>query len=360
MMRPMRRPGAALCCLLPALLISACQSGTDAPAGGGSSAPLVKVAQPAQHVFVDVIEAVGTARANEQVTIAAPVAERIEQLYFDDGDFVRRGQLIATLDQAQEKAALEAALATVELSKTQLERVQSLSERGFATRAQLDSLTAAEARARADADDARARIADRTIRAPLSGAVSLRTISPGTIVSVGDPIATVSDVSRIKLDFSVPETALGALRTGQPIEATSAAYPGETFTGTIATIDPVIDPATRALMVRAVLPNPGMRLKPGMLMEVAVQSAERTALAVPELSVIGEGATRYVYVVGADGKVKRTDVTTGMRDNGLIEVTGLAPTNRVVTEGVIKVADGVEVRISGEPQTANDTERKAS
>ncbi|WP_235980020.1 efflux RND transporter periplasmic adaptor subunit [Croceibacterium atlanticum] len=334
---------------MPALMLSACGSGADAPSGAGP-APLVKVAQPAPHVFVDVIEAVGTARANEQVTIASPVAERVEKLLFDDGDFVRSGQLIATLDQAQEQAALQSAMAQEELARTQLERIQSLFDRGFATQAQLDQQVAQAAQARANADDARARIADRTIRAPLTGAVSLRTISPGTIVSVGDAIATVSDLSRIKLDFSVPETALGSLRAGQPITVTSAAFPGETFTGTVSVIDPVIDPATRALLVRAILPNPGARLKPGMLLEVAVQSARRSALAVPELSIVGEGQDRFVYVVGADGKVKRTNVQTGMRDNGVIEIIGLAPTNRVVTEGVIKVADGIEVQIEGDSQ----------
>lgn len=337
--------------LLVAAAFSLASCGGAEGGGGDRPAPLVKAEAPQMRDFADVIEAVGTARANEQVTIASPVAERIERLYFDDGAYVRKGQLIAVLAQGQEQAALQSARATESQAQSQLERIEQLSERGFATRAQLDVQIATRARARAEADDAIARIDDRTVRAPLSGAVSLRTISAGSIVSVGDPIATVSDLSRIKLDFAVPETALAGLRTGQVIEVRSAAYPDATFSGTIATIDPVLDASTRAVMVRAILPNPGARLKPGMLLEVSIRSAQRRGLAVPELAILGEGEERFVYVVDKDGKARRTRVTTGLRDAGFIEVTGIAPGARVVTEGVIKVTDGAQVRTE-EPQTA--------
>lgn len=344
MKRVMRRIvplGLALPCMFA---LAACGSGNDAPKG--PAAPLVQVESPQQRVFQEQLEAVGTARANEQVTISSPVAEKIERLYFDDGNYVRKGQLIAVLSQEQERASLASAEATMEQAKTQLERIETLSDRGFATRAQLDTQIATMARARAEADDARARIADRTIRAPFSGAVSLRNISVGSIVGVGAPIATVSDVSRIKLDFTLPEQASAQLKPGQIVEATSAAYPGARFTGRISTIDPVIDPNTRAITIRAVLPNPGARLKPGMLMEVQLRLGERTALAVPELAVIGSGADRYVYVLGAEDKVQRAAVTTGQRADGYIEVTGISADARVVTEGVIKVNEGMKVSIA--------------
>lgn len=330
-------------------LLAGCGSAGNGKGKRGPTVPLVKVEEPRPYKFVERLEAVGTARANEQVTIAAPVTERIERLYFDDGDFVRRGQLVAMLDQGQEVAALNAAQATERQAKAQLDRVSSLSRSGFATATLLDTQVATAARARAEADDARARIADRTIRAPLSGHVSLRTISAGSIVAAGAPIATVSDLSRIKLDFTVAETALRSLRPGQAIDVAAAAYPGETFNGAISTIDPLIDPSTRAVLVRAVLPNPGARLKPGMLLTVHVRTAERTAMSVPELSVIGEGEERYVYIVGKDGKAARTPVKTGLRDAGYIEVQGLPAQARVISEGVVKVSDGVTVKIAGEP-----------
>jgi membrane fusion protein, multidrug efflux system len=302
--------------------------------------------------FVDRIEAVGTAFANEQVTLAAPVTERIVSLNFDDGQFVRRGQTLAVLAAGQENAQLAEAQARAREAGQQLQRVQTLRERGFATKTSLDQQVAAAASARAQAAEARASIGDRVIAAPFSGWVSLRTISPGAVVQAGTEIATVSDLSQIKLDFSVPETLLPVVTPGLGIEAISAAFPDQPFRGTIDTIDPVLDPNTRAVKVRAILPNPDLKLKPGMLLTVAIESAPRLGLSVPELAVVGEGEARYVYAVGPGGQVKRTPVRTGTRMAGRIEILeGLRPGQRVVTEGVVKVSDGMKVRLAG-PQNA--------
>jgi len=309
--------------------------------------PLVVAAPAARHLFVDTIEAVGTARANEQVTLASAVTERIERVLFDDGMAVHRGQLLAVLSQGQENAALQGALASQAQAGAQFQRIKALYDRGFATRAQLDLQQATSARSQADAAEARAAIGDRMIRAPFAGYAGLRTISAGAIVQAGTPLVTISDVSRIKLDFTVPETQLAGLVPGKAIEAEAAAFPGQTFSGTVASIDPAIDPSSRAVMVRAILPNPGARLKPGMLMNVKVRLASRTADAVPELAITGRGDERFVFVVGAGGKAARVKVATGLRDGGLVEVRGLPPQARVIGEGVVKVADGMKVRVAG-------------
>jgi len=96
-------------------------------------------------------------------------------------------------------------------------------------------------------------------------------------------------------------------------------------------------------MVRAILPNPGGRIKPGMLLTVQIETGRRTALAVPEIAITSEGANRYVFIVGPKGKAKRTAVQTGLRDDGLIEVSGLSGSARVISEGVVKVTDGMKV-----------------
>lgn len=333
-----------------ALLLAAC--------GGGEQearerpAPIVRADEAGAMRFVDRIEAVGTAIANEQVTLSAPVTERIVRLNFDDGSYVRAGQVIAVLQQAQQSAQLTEVQARTREAEQQLERIGELKDRGFATRSSYDAQVASAAAARAQAQQVRAQISDRVITAPFGGWVSLRNISAGAIASQGTPIATISDISVIKLDFPVPETMLPAIRPGQPIEAVSAAYPDEPFNGTIDTIDAVVDPTTRAIMVRARLPNPDRRLRPGMLMTVGIETAPRMALAVPELSVVGEGDTRYVYVVDGAGVARRKPVRTGIRQAGNIEIVeGLAPGERVVTEGVVKLAEGMQVRLAG-PQNA--------
>ena len=330
--------------LLVLALIAGCSA---APEERKRPPPLVQAAPPAKHLFVDVLESEGTLRANEQVTIASAVTERIERVLFGDSMPVRRGQLLAVLSAGQENASLRGANASERQAQAQFERIKALYDRGFATRAQLDLQLAAAERARADASEAQAAIADRMIRAPFSGYTGLRNISAGAIVQAGTPLVTVSDLSRVKLDFTVPETQLAGLSIGQIVEASAAAYPGEAFTGRIASIDPVIDAASRAVMVRAILPNPGARLKPGMLLSVRVSRNSRLADAVPELAVIGNGDERAVFILVPGNKAKRVVVKTGLRDEGLIEVSGLPAGARVIGEGVLKVSDGMAVRLPG-------------
>jgi membrane fusion protein (multidrug efflux system) len=333
--------------LLLLALLAAC-GGSEEKGGRDRPTPLVKVEPASTLRFVDTIEAVGTAIANEQVTLSAPVTERIVRLNFDDGSFVRKGQTLAVLSQGQQTAQLTEAQARAREAQQQLQRVSQLKDRGFATRSSYDTQVAAAQAARAQAAQARAQIGDRVITAPFSGWVSLRNISAGAIAAQGTEIATISDVSTIKLDFPVPETMLSALRPGQTIAAQAAAYPDTPFRGRIHTIDPVVDPNTRAVMVRARLPNPDRRLRPGMLLTVAVETLPRLSLSVPELAVIGEGDSRFVYVVDDSGKARRTSVRTGLRSSGRMEIVeGLKAGQQVVTEGVVKLADGMEVRLAG-------------
>ncbi len=318
--------------------------------GGGEAkrerpTPLVTVEAVAPHVFVDRYVAVGTANANEQVSVRAPVTERITQLGFSDSSFVAKGQMLAVLAQGQETASLASAKARAREADQQLARMAELHRRGFATNASLDAQTAVAAAARGAAGEANASISDRVVRAPFAGQVSLRRISVGAVVTAGDEIAVVSDISSIKLDFSIPETMLASVRAGQNVTAKVAAFPDVEAVGRIQAIDPVVNPQTRTATLRAVLPNRGGRFKPGMLMSVTLDSRARSSVAVPELALVREGDSSFVYVIGADNKAKRLPVKTGGRDGNLVEITeGLAAGDRIVTEGVVKLTDGAKVR----------------
>ena len=328
-----------------AATIAGCSGAGSQPKG--REAPLVSAAAVESMRFVERIDAVGTARANEQVTLAAPVTERIVRLNFNDGQFVQRGQVIAVLAAGQENAQLAEAGARSREARQQLSRLQQLKARGFATNSAVDAQTALAGQASAQAAEARASIGDRIIRAPFAGWASLRNISAGAVVTAGTEIAQISDISKIKLDFAVPETLLAQVQPGQAIEARAAAYPDQPFRGTVATVDPVLNAETRAATVRAILANGDRKLKPGMLLSVTIESAARDSLAVPELSVVGEGEQSFVFVVDGD-KVKRVPVRTGLRQAGKVEILeGLQPGQRVVTEGVVKIADGQKVRLAG-------------
>lgn len=329
-----------------AALLQGCGGNADG-AARTKAPPLVRAAAVASTEFLDRIDAVGTARANEQVTLAAPVTERIDRLNFNDGEFIRKGQVVAVLARGQETAQLAQADATAAEADKQLDRLQALKARGFATQSAVDAQMALAQQARARAAEARASIGDRVILAPFGGFVSLRNISVGAVVSAGTEIATISDLSRIKLDFPVPETVLAQIKPGQSIQVRAAAYPDTPFAGRIETIDPVLDPQTRSATVRAILPNPDHRLKPGMLLSVSIAAQSRRAPAVPELAVVGDGDESFVFVV-EDGKAHRIAVKTGLRQNGMVEILdGLQSGQQVVTEGVVKLTDGTAVRVAG-------------
>lgn len=325
------------------LTLSACGGGEEKR---DRPTPLVTTAAVTQHEFADRYAAVGNANANEQVSVRAPVTERITSLGFTDGAFVQRGQMLAVLAQGQETASLASAQARVVEADKQLARIAELQRRGFATNANLEGVTANAAAARAAANEAGASVGDRVVRAPFSGQVSLRRISVGAVVSAGDEIATVSDLSSIKLDFTIPETMLANVSRGQAITAKAAAYPDALFSGRIEAIDPVVNAQTRTATMRAIIPNRGGMLKPGMLLTVTISSNARTALAVPELSLVREGDTSFVYTLDAKQKAKRTPVKTGARDGNLVEILeGLKAGDQIVSEGVVKLSDGAQVRL---------------
>lgn len=306
--------------------------------GGPPRAPAVVVDRVARTPITDSIEAVGTAFANEQADLNSTVTERIERINFADGQYVPRGAVIATLVRAQQGANLNESQARLREAQLQLDRLKQLQAQGFATKARVDEQQASVDVARAQSQLANAQIADRVIRAPFSGYLSLRRVSPGAVVNAGTTIATIVDHSSIKLDFTVPETFLPALKPGLEISATAAAFPGEQFRGRIASIDPLVDPVSRAATARAILPNPDLRLRPGMLMTVDIRSPARDTLTVPELAVIGEGQSAFVWKVAPDDTASRVEVRAGSRREGRVEIlSGLAEGDRVVAEGTVKL-----------------------
>ncbi len=313
----------------------------------------VNVAAAAPHLFTDGVQAIGTAQARESIIITPKVADTIRVIRFDSGDRVRAGQVLVEMSSVEQIASVAEARAANEAAQEELRRFQELYDRGFASQARIDAVRAAAdaARARLNAGDSRA--ADRTLRAPFAGVVGLRTASPGQYVTPGTQIGTLDDIGEIKLDFDVPETQLARLEPGVAIVARTAAFPDRTFQGSIDHVDTRVDPATRTVRVRAVLPNADEALRAGMLMTVDVRSNPREALSVPEIAILEQAGSSYVYRVNAgdNGLVaERVAVTTGQRAGGVAEIlSGLAEGDLVVIEGVQSMRPGAPVRVNNEP-----------
>ena len=323
-----------------------------APAGpgGGGGGPTVLATAAALHTFTDGLQAIGTAQARESIVLTPKVADTIRALRFDSGDRVRQGQILVEMSSVEQAAALAEARAANQAAQEELRRYQELYNRGFASQARLDTVQAAADAAQARLNAGNSRIADRTIRAPFAGVVGLRTASPGQFMRPGDQIGTLDDVSEIKLDFDVPETQLARVAAGVEIVARTAAYADRTFAGTVAHVDSRVDPATRTVRVRAMLPNSDEALRPGMLMTVEVRSNPRQALAIPEIAILDQIDGAYVYRVAAgEGGVQRAElvrIRTGQRSGGMAEVLeGLSAGDQVVTEGLQSVRPGQPVQL---------------
>jgi membrane fusion protein (multidrug efflux system) len=325
-------------------------------AGAGAGAPTTVLAAAAgMHTFTDGLQALGTAQARESIVLTPKVADTIRALRFDSGDRVRRGQVLIEMSSVEQAADLAEARAANQAAQEELRRYQELYNRGFASQARLDAMQAAADAAEARLNAGGSRIADRTIRAPFAGIVGLRTASPGQFMRPGDQIGTLDDVSEIKLDFDVPETQLARVAAGVEIVARTAAYAERTFNGRIANVDSRVDPSTRTVRVRAMLPNSDEVLRPGMLMTVEVRSNPRQALAIPEIAILDQADGAYVFRVaageGGQQRAEQVRIRTGQRSGGMAEVLdGLALGDQVVTEGLQSVRPGLPVRVGAAGQ----------
>jgi membrane fusion protein (multidrug efflux system) len=329
-------------------LAAACGKG-DADAGKGGQPPATVTTLQVKPVrWSDELKALGTANARESVTITASVSQTIASVEFDSGQYAKKGQPLVTLVQGQQAASVAQAQAQLRNAEQLYERNRKLADQQLISRADLETQRSALEVARAQVATQRATVADRVIRAPFSGVLGLRLVSAGSLVTPGTPITTLDDVSLIKLDFTFPESALSQLAIGQRVNARSEAWPDETFVGTVASIDSRVDPVSRAVTVRAEIPNPDGRLRPGMLLDVGVERATRDTLAIPELALQQNGTVSSVFRVEVGGQVKEVPVKIGARHFGEVEIVeGLKAGDRIVVEGTVKLRDGSKIKDVG-------------
>ncbi len=346
---PARRFARPLCTALrptalPLLVVAA--SLAPAPLRAAPDAPGVIVSEAQEVAFPLTIEALGTARANESIDIRSLVSQRIVAIRFKEGERVETGRVLVELQSAEARADVASAKATLAESTSQLRRAQQLYETKAVSASELDQRLTRRDADKAALDAASARLADTQVSAPFAGVLGLRNVSLGSYVTPDDVITTLDDTDPIKLDFAVPETVLAQLATGLPIAAKSAAWPGVDFVGRVQSIDTRVDPVSRTLTVRALLPNAEARLRPGMFLTVTLLRDDVRALVVPETAIVPERSRRFVLVVSADDTVERREVRTGRRSPGLVEITGgLSAGEVVVVEGTQKAIPGRTVRV---------------
>lgn len=316
--------------------------------------------------------------AVERVELLPRVTGRLLALHVKQGDRVKKGQVVATLEHEQQDALIlstiaqaasaradtEKARAEMLNAKTDLDRYSRLVKEGFSTQQQYDAIqteyTSAEASYRAalakerqyEAEEKRVQSEknDYIIRAPIDGIVlNDYSLTAGAMISPSSPILDIADPHMLKATLRVPELKIFSVAVGMPVTLRFDALPGESFGGSVTRIDQYVDPATRTSSVEIVLDNEkqaGGRLRPGMFGQAAiVEKSFAGTLTVPEGALHASETGLYVYVV-ADGKAAQREVATGIQDGGRVQILGgLAEGDEVIIFGGNNLRDGEAVTV---------------
>jgi len=319
----------------------------------GGRSVTVEVTAAETRTLRSVVEAVGSTRAAQAIDVVPLASGRISALPFEPGQEVQAGAVLVAPDDTMSRAALREARARLRQAELALERARKLRANRNIAQSTVDEATAAAETAQAQVEAAEKELADRTVRAPFTGTVGMRNVDLGAFVATGTVVTTLDDLSRVEVEFSVPETAFGAVRTGQKIVARAAAYPGRTFEGSVTGIDSRIATGSRAFKIRAAIPNADRALPAGMFLFVEVELAEREALMVPEEALQASAAGSFLFVV-EDGRAVRQNVEVGQRQGGLAEITaGVSAGEKVVISGLQRLRDGIAVEIAREEPATN-------
>jgi len=339
------------------------KAGPPALAGPGKGAPMglpVRAGTVHTDTITEEVSAVGTLLANESVMIRPERDGRIAQIHFAEGQLVKKGAKLVSLDASETEAQLAAARAEATLNRNRLKRAQELKEKNFISAEALDVARENLNQSVARQEEVKSRVEKMTILAPFEGVAGLRQVSPGAYVKAGQDIARLEGIGTLKLDFRIPELYLGRVRPDQQVQVRVDAFPGETFNGAIYAVEPAVDEQTRTVLLRARVPNPEVRLKPGMFVRVLLVLGERkNAMLVPEQAIVPRGNENFVFRI-VDGKATLAKVELGARRTGEVEIVkGLSAGDSIVVDGQLKLKPGVPVKVlPDKPQVSSPQSRQ--
>jgi membrane fusion protein (multidrug efflux system) len=301
--------------------------------------------------------AIGSLVATRGVMLATELPGTVREILFESGSFVTKGKVLVRLDTSTEQAQLQAAEAEASLARVNLERARTLRKNESNTPADLDAAEARAKQANASVAALQATIAKKTLRAPFDGRISIRQVELGQVVAPGTPVASLQSVSPIYAEFWLPQQALAEVRAGQKARVRTDAFPGTSWEGEITTVNTEVDVATRNVRVRATIPNPDGKLRPGMFANVEVLSSEkRPVLMIPATAVMFAPYGDSVFAIEdkQDEKtgqkslvVRQKFVRLGERRGDFVAVaSGLEAGERIVATGAFKLRNGMTVAVN--------------
>jgi membrane fusion protein, multidrug efflux system len=301
------------------------------------------------------LPAIGTLAAVREVTVAPEVAGRVTTISFDAGVQVKAGDSLVQLNDKTERADLQALQAQARLAELNLARSKELLQRQAAAKATVDQQQAQLDEINANIQKTEAQIGYKLIRAPFNGVLGIRQVDIGQFLGAGTPIVTLTDLSRLYVNFTLPEQARPRVTVGQTVEITNDAFPGRAFAAKVTAVEPQVNAEMRAIKVQATMENPDHLLLPGMFANIrVVLPPQHDVVTIPETAVDFTLYGDSVFVIreekGANGaevlNAVRTPIKTGDRFMGRVVVaSGLEPGERVAASGQIKLSNGAPVTI---------------
>lgn len=310
-------------------------------------APLVEVAEVRPAVIERSVQAVGTGTAVRSVELKMLASGRVEAVGFRGGELVEQGAVLVRLDADAARAALTEAQANLTEAQSAHARALTLREQGRLAEAALEAAQAGLARAEARLLRAETDLANRTLVAPFPGIIGFPKVEIGTSVGSDTVVAGLDDLSRLSVEFRVPERFFDDVREGAVLRAESQIFPGEVFEGIVSGVGRRLDLVSRTFEVRALIDNPARRLPAGAFLRVTLVFDRREGVLVPEEAVVSQSDRNHVFVV-IDGKAVQRPVRLGQRQVGAVEVLeGVAAGDPVIVRGVQKVRNGQPVQLPG-------------
>jgi len=301
------------------------------------------VAALAQELGVEV-QAVGSLWARDAVMLRAEITGKVASIDFKEGSAVELGQVLLKLDDSLLRAELAQAQANLQLKQSQYARARQLSQEGFISAQARDEVASELAVSQAQVSLAQAQLEKTVIRAPFDGVLGFRHVSVGGYVAPGTDLVRIEAIDPLFVEFQIPEHYLSMVTEGTPVTLRFDALSGEFFPGQIDVIDPSLDAQGRAVRLRARIPNPDSRLRPGMFARVQVHLEQHEAVMIPESAIAPSAGEQYIFVLQPDQTVRRRSVKIGIRRGGWVEVSGIEPGQEVLITGLQKVRDGIKVQ----------------
>ena len=304
--------------------------------------PTVSVTQVSLREVPQEATYTSTIQAFVKNNIAPQTAGRISRILVDVGDFVKKGQVVAEMDQTQ--------LAQVELqlrnNETEFNRLKELYEVGGLSKSDLDAIEMAYKVSKTQYENLKE---NATLVSPINGVITARNYDAGDMYAMSAPIYTVEQIVPVKLLVGISETDYSKVKKGDSVEITADAIPGKTFYGKIRKIYPTVDPATRTFTVEVVVDNNYSTLRPGMFARATVNFGSNNSVVIPDVAVVKQQGSgeRFVYILNDDGTVTYQKVVLGRRMGTEYEVLeGIADGAKVVVGGQIRLKDGIKVEVN--------------